>query len=746
MKTCLRLFINFKNAKSLFKDVSCRIRLILFLSTILLCGNLAVNAQTISNVIITGTPVCAGSTVTVNFNVTNGNGNYFNNATSYQAYISNAIGGSFTTIGAAFTISSSNYTTIYNSLPIGLSTTITIPAGTVTGTGYKISIGSSNPTYVASAGENSSAGFSVNAQVTPTVSIAANPGTTICAGTNVIFTATPTNGGISPSYQWYIGGSAVNGQTGSTFTASTLTNGNVVSVVMTTSALCPTSITATSNSITMTVNPVLVPSVSILASQTTFCVGSSVTFNINSIINGGTNPGYLWLLNGNTIPGAITSSYSNSSLANNDIINLQITTNAVCASPVTALSNNVQVTVNPNATIVLTSGGGTNNQSVCQNAAMTPITFAVSGGGNGATVTGLPTGVSGTYSGGIVTISGTPSAAGPFNYIVNTTGSCAQITATGTITVTPIAAINLTSANNTQTRCINVAIANITYTVSGGGTGAGVTGLPAGVTGSFSGGTLTISGAPTATGTFNYTVATTGTCSQVTATGSITVNPNATLTLTSAPPTINQTLCILTTITPITYSVSGATTMNATGLPPGVTATVNSGLITISGSPSNTLTTTYNYTVTTTGSCLNASLSGTIRVYAGNPAGWTGSTAITISPSRSICPPAIITLSVPAATNSEYYNWVLPSGWFIISGAQTNSIQVSVTTAAATNNQIVTVQAINSCGTISTSTAANGNNAINVNSFTGVTVNQTTQSVCNNKPNNSPCLMCCMGY
>ena len=86
----------------------------------------------------------------------------------------------------------------------------------------------------------------------PSVSIASSAGTTVLAGTSVTFTATPTNGGGSPTYQWYKGGVAISGATSATYTTSTLTNGNVISCVLTNSAGCPT--TATSNSLTITVN------------------------------------------------------------------------------------------------------------------------------------------------------------------------------------------------------------------------------------------------------------------------------------------------------------------------------------------------------------------------------------------------------------------------------------------------------------------------------------------------------------
>jgi hypothetical protein len=71
--------------------------------------------------------------------------------------------------------------------------------------------------------------------------------------------------------------------------------------------------------------------------------------------------------------------------------------------------------------------------------------------------------------------------------------------------------------------CVNTAITNITYSTTSA-TGASFTGLPAGVTGNWSANVVTISGTPTAAGTFNYTVTLTGGCGSVSATGSITVN------------------------------------------------------------------------------------------------------------------------------------------------------------------------------------------------------------------------------
>jgi hypothetical protein len=94
------------------------------------------------------------------------------------------------------------------------------------------------------------------------------------------------------------------------------------------------------------------------------------------------------------------------------------------------------ITVNPNHTLALTSAGATTTQSVCPNAAITNITYTVGGGATGAGATGLPSGVTGDFSGGIFTLSGTPTVSGTYNYSVTTTGNaCTPVTLTGTITV-----------------------------------------------------------------------------------------------------------------------------------------------------------------------------------------------------------------------------------------------------------------------------------------------------------------------
>jgi gliding motility-associated-like protein len=78
--------------------------------------------------------------------------------------------------------------------------------------------------------------------------------TTICAGDTVRFTATPVNGGSSPSYQWQIGGTSA-GSNNSVFISDGLANGDRVACIMKGSIMCSLPV-ASLDTITMIVNPV----------------------------------------------------------------------------------------------------------------------------------------------------------------------------------------------------------------------------------------------------------------------------------------------------------------------------------------------------------------------------------------------------------------------------------------------------------------------------------------------------------
>ena len=100
--------------------------------------------------------------------------------------------------------------------------------------------------------QSSSTSVSVTPTVTPSLSIS-TANTTVCQNASTVFTAIATNGGSSPSYQWKVNG--VNAGTNSaTFTTATLTNGQIVTCILTSNANCANPTAANSNAITMVVN------------------------------------------------------------------------------------------------------------------------------------------------------------------------------------------------------------------------------------------------------------------------------------------------------------------------------------------------------------------------------------------------------------------------------------------------------------------------------------------------------------
>ena len=147
--------------------------------------------------------------------------------------------------------------------------------------------------------------------------------------------------------------------------------------------------------------------------------------------------------------------------------------------------------------------------SAVKGVAITPVTMTGTDGCGGPytfSATGLPGGLSMSSVG---TISGTPTVSGTFNYTVTIADACGnQGTVNCSVTVNPPPTANCVTINAVQ----GVTITPVTMTASGGCGGPytfTVTGLPTGLSMSASG---TISGTPTVSGTFNYSVTITDNC------------------------------------------------------------------------------------------------------------------------------------------------------------------------------------------------------------------------------------------
>ncbi|HLO72246.1 MAG TPA: T9SS type A sorting domain-containing protein [Flavipsychrobacter sp.] len=89
--------------------------------------------------------------------------------------------------------------------------------------------------------------------LTPSVSITANPNTTVLSGTMINFTANPVNGGAKPTYQWTRNGANITGALSNVWGASTLSNNDQICVDMTSNYLCPSPKTVRSNCIKVSI-------------------------------------------------------------------------------------------------------------------------------------------------------------------------------------------------------------------------------------------------------------------------------------------------------------------------------------------------------------------------------------------------------------------------------------------------------------------------------------------------------------
>ena len=141
-------------------------------------------------------------------------------------------------------------------------------------------------------------------------------------------------------------------------------------------------------------------------------------------------------------PASSSSVQSSSSVASSSSVN--------SSSSVVASSSSQGQVVSGTATLTK-HGSGSANQEVAQGAAITDFYYTIAVA-TGATVTGLPQGVTGTLKGSDFYISGTVGsnvAPGAYNFTVTTTGAATNATKTGTITVVANGSVAESSSSET---------------------------------------------------------------------------------------------------------------------------------------------------------------------------------------------------------------------------------------------------------------------------------------------------------
>jgi gliding motility-associated-like protein len=313
-------------------------------------------------------------------------------------------------------------------------------------------------------------------------------------------------------------------------------------------------------------------------------------------------------LNGNVYVDGITYSFNNPG----------------CDAPLN-LPATIQVATPPNPFITSITHDsyiciGSNAVFNILGSANTTVTYSINGGAN-QTVNLASTGV------GTITVSApTTNVVLSISQLIMGTVTT-NVSLIETVIVNPSGQVNTISdevvCNGGNTTAVNFSTTNTggttTYTWTNDNPAIGlasssvgnVPGLPSFVATNTT--TSPITGTITVTPTFtNGSVS----CVGATRTFTITVNPTPTLILSSSVASANQTICINTSISPIQYTFgSGATGVNVTGLPSGLSVDITGSIVTISGTPIIASAATFNYTITATGSsCGSPVLLGSITL------------------------------------------------------------------------------------------------------------------------------------
>ncbi|MCX6266901.1 MAG: hypothetical protein NTW16_06020, partial [Bacteroidetes bacterium] len=202
------------------------------------------------------------------------------------------------------------------------------------------------------------------------LSASSNP---VCAGSQVTFTATPSNGGSSPSFQWKVNG--INVGINSSIFAYIPSNGDVVGCQLTSSLLCSSVNPVSAVPVTMVVIQNLPGSVSITASNNPVCIGTQVNF-LAVPFNGGATPVYQWKVNG--INEGTNSSGFTFTPSNGDVVSCQMTSSATCVAGNPSNSNLITMSVSPTQVVTISVNASAN--PVCQGIPVTFTATIVNGG------------------------------------------------------------------------------------------------------------------------------------------------------------------------------------------------------------------------------------------------------------------------------------------------------------------------------------------------------------------------------
>lgn len=248
-----------------------------------------------------------------------------------------------------------------------------------------------------------------------------------CEGTTSTITASPSHGGLSPSFQWYVNGSPTG--TNSNTLVAAFADGDEISCIMHSTLTCADPDSAISNEVTMDETPIYTPSVTIAPDSNPFCPGTSVTFTATPS-NGGSNPSYQWKVNGSS-SGTNNNTFT-AALADGDEVSCVMTSSLACSSPATANSSSITMEQKPFVDAYFTfleTGGG-------------QVSFTNNSTGAGTLSYTWDFGDSNTSTSTDATVTHTYAANGDYTVSLTATDECGSDVETNTVSVMTISINN----------------------------------------------------------------------------------------------------------------------------------------------------------------------------------------------------------------------------------------------------------------------------------------------------------------
>ena len=400
---------------------------------------------------------------------------------------------------------------------------VTVSGSAVAGTGTGIDFGSKTAagTYTVVATDGTT-GCTSNLTGGTTIAINALPATfsvigggNLCAGAaGVHIGLTGSSSGIS--YQLRDGSTSAGTPVIGTGTALDL---GAQTVAGTYTVIATDGTTTCNNTMTgsasVVVNPTVVPFVSVSTSGgDTVCSGNLTTFTATAV-NGGTSPAYQWTVNG--IAASTGGSYSYMP-SNGDVVGVQLTSSAVCATPA-IVSGRMTMSVQPHElpSIAVSANPGV---EVCQGS-MVNFTAAQGYGGSAPMYSWI---VNGTNVGSLSTYSYVP-ASGDVVYCILTSNYHCRLANTANsnheimIVDLPVAPVVTVSSDASASIAPGQQV-TFTATVTGGGTSVSYQWFVDGVAVSGATSPVFVTNTLTNLNVVTCVVTTTGACSGLTGTSS----------------------------------------------------------------------------------------------------------------------------------------------------------------------------------------------------------------------------------